>query len=245
MERDKTQMNILCIIPARGGSKGLKNKNIIPFFGKPLIGHTIEAAFDSKLIDKIVVSTDDRKIAKVAHRHKAQVINRPKKYATDSAPIEHALRHVVRYLEERQGYIADIVIWLQANIPIRKKGQIDKVIRKLLCSDADSAVTVYPVDQFPHWMKLMDENGFITPLFPDTKEYRRQDVSKKLYLLDGSIIAIRKNVLMKTDNLRGSHVFMGKKVIGIMQSGKYKIEVDDKEDLDLAKFYLEYKGGDV
>jgi len=238
-------MNILCIIPARGGSKGLKNKNVRSVFGKPLIAYTIDAAFKSKLIDKVVVSTDDRKISRVAERYKAHVIKRPKKYAIDSAPIEYALRHAVRYMEEKEGYVADIVVWLQANVPIRKKGQIDRVLRKLLSSKADSAVTVYSVTQFPQWMKIMDKKGFLTPLFPGTKEYRRQDVKKKLYILDGSIIAIRKNILMKTSHLRGAHVFMGKKVIGVVQSGKHRIEVDDKEDLDLVKFYLEYQDGNA
>ena len=190
-------MNILCIIPARGGSKGLKDKNIKPFFRKPLIKYTIEAAFESKMINKIVVSTDDEKIAKVARKYKTQVVKRPKKYATDSAPIEYALRHAVKYLEKKEGYLPGVVVWLQANVPIRKKGQIDRVIKKLLSSNADSAVTVYAVDQFPQWMKRMDKKGFLSPLFHDFKKYRRQDV-EEMYLLDGAIVAIKRKVLMKS-----------------------------------------------
>lgn len=233
-------MNILCIIPARGGSKGLKNKNIMPFSGKPLIGYTIEAASESKLINRIVVSTDDKRIARVAQRYKTQVIDRPKKYATDSAPIEYALRHAVKYLEEKEGYAADIVIWLQANVPIRKKGQIDKVLRKLLSSKADSVVTVYPVTQFPQWMKTMDKNGFLKPLFPSVKEYRRQGI-EKTYLLDGSIVAIKKKALMKTSDMKGVHVYMGKKVLGVIQDSMYTVEIDDCESLDLAEFFLSKK----
>ena len=230
-------MKILCVIPARGGSKGLANKNIMPFFGKPLIAYTIKAAFESKLTDKIVVSTDDKKIAKVACKYKAQVIKRPKRYATDSAPIEYALRHAVKHLENKEGYVADIVVWLQANVPIRKKGQIDRVIRRLLSSDFDSAVTVYAVTQFPQWMKRMDKKGRLTPLFNDFKKYRRQDV-EEMYLLDGAIVVVRKKVLMSTIHKRGSHIFMGKKIVGVAQEARYAVEIDDKEDIDLAKFFI-------
>ncbi|TBR14792.1 acylneuraminate cytidylyltransferase family protein [bacterium] len=230
-------MNVLCIIPARGGSKGLKNKNIMPLFGKPLIYYTIRAAKDSKLVNKIVVSTDDEKIAKAAQKYNVQAIKRPVKYATDSAPIELALRHAVEYLKNTEGYFADVIVWLQANIPIRKKGQIDNVVRKLISSKADSAVTVYPVTQFPQWMKRMNKDGFLSPLFKGAVKYRRQDV-EQMYLLDGAIVAIRSTVLMKTKDKSGVHVFMGKKVSGVVQELKYTIEVDDKESFDMVKFYF-------
>lgn len=230
-------MNILCVIPARGGSKGLEDKNIISLCGKPLIGYTIEAALKSKLVNKIVVSTDDKKIAKVAAKYNIQIIKRPKEFATDSSPIECAIRHAVKYLEANDGYVPEIVVWLQANVPIRKKGQIDEVIKKLISARADSAVTVYPVSQYPQWMKMMDEKGFLYPLFPGFKEYRRQDV-KALYLLDGAVVAIKTKVLMGTAGKRGVHVFMGKRLVGIIEDKKYALEIDDKEDMGLAEFYL-------
>jgi CMP-N-acetylneuraminic acid synthetase len=230
-------MNVLCIIPARGGSKGLRNKNILPIFGKPLIYYTIRAAKDSKLANKIVVSTDDDKIADAARKYSIQVIRRPAQYATDSAPIELALRHAVEYLKNTEGYLADIVVWLQANISFRKSGQVDNVVRKLMSSRADSAVTVYPVTQFPQWMKCMDAKGFLSPLFKGIVKYRRQDV-EPMYLLDGAIVAIRNAVLMNTKGKTGVHVFMGNKIVGIIQEKKYTVEVDDKESFDLAKSIL-------
>lgn len=236
----KRKMNILGVIPARRGSKSLKNKNIIPIFGKPLIGYTIEAALESKLINKIVVSTDGKKIAKLATTYKIQVIERPKKYATDSAPIEDSLRHAVKYLEDKEDYIPDIVVCLQANTPIRKKGQIDRVIKKLITTDADSVVTIYQVTQYPQWMKTMDRDGFLFPLFPKYKKYRRQNI-KPMFLLDGAVIAIKRKVLMETEGKRGVHVFVGKKIVGIIQDKKYTIEVDDREDLELVRFFLSKK----
>jgi len=230
-------MNILCVIPARGGSKGLRRKNILPFFGKPLIYYTIKAAQESRLVNKIVVSTDDHEIGNVAGRYGVQIIKRPKNYATDSAPIELALRHAVLEMCKKSGFAADIVVWLQANIPIRKKGQVDQVVNKLINSKADTVATVYSVSQLPQWMKKMDKNGFLTPLFINASKYRRQDV-EPFFLLDGAIVAMRTKILMGTKGKKGVHVFMGKKIAGVVQDRKYSQEVDDKESLDLARLYF-------
>jgi CMP-N-acetylneuraminic acid synthetase len=231
-------MNILCIIPARGGSKRLKDKNIIPLFGKPIIGYTIEAALQSRLANKIVISTDDEKIARVAMKYDIQVVKRPKEYSTDMAPIEQALRHAVQFLKDEKGYLADIVVWLQANIPIRKKGQIDQVLQEMIRKGADSAVTVYPVSQYPQWMKRMDRKGFLLPFLKNVKTYRAQDV-EPMYLLDGAIVAVKRNVLMRSENRSGVHMFLGKRMVGIVQEDrKHSIEVDDGEDLTLARYYF-------
>lgn len=230
-------MNILCIIPARGGSKRLKNKNVIRLLGKPIIGYTIEAAFKSKLINKIIISTDDAKIMNVAKKYKVQTIKRPKKYSTDSAPIEEALRHSIRYLKSKENYIPDIVVFLHANVPIRKKGQIDRVIKKIINTKADSVVTVCEANRGLYWTKSMDKNGFLCPLFPKINKFRSQDF-KPMYLLDGAVAAIKPKVLMKSAHKRGVHLYMGKKILGIIEDKKYAIEIDEKEDLELVKFYM-------
>lgn len=234
-------MKILCVIPARGGSKGLKNKNVMALCGKPIIGYTIEAAIGAKLVDKIVVSTDDQKIAAVSSKYGVGVIDRPKKYASDKAAIEGALRHAVEYVR-KEGYSPDIVVWLQANMPVRKKGQVDEVIKKLIKERADSSVTVYKVDQYPQWMKTIDKKGNLKPLFPKVRAYRRQEV-EPMYLLDGAIVAIKTDVLMGSVGRVGVHVFMGEKMLGVIQEKKYATELHDKDDLDKAKEYLRKKSG--
>lgn len=230
-------MNILCVIPARGKSKRLKNKNILLLNAKPVITYTIEAALDSKLVNHIVVSTDDSKISLIAKQCGVETVKRPTKYSTDMAPIEEALRHALKSFEIKTGIVVDILVCLQANVPVRKKGQIDKVIRKLMSSRADSAVTVSPVRQYPLWMKKMSRNGLLTPLFPKVKKYRFQDV-EPLYLLDGAVVAVRRNTLMGTEGMSGAHVFLGKTVIGVVQSREYAIEIDHREDLVESEFYL-------
>lgn len=234
-------MKVLCIIPARGSSKRLKNKNIRPLLNRPLIGYTIEAALESRFTEKIVVSTDDIKIAKVAAEYGIEVIDRPRRYALDTSPIELALRHAVEYLSKKEGYLADIIVWLQANIPIRKEGQIDAVIKKLIESKADSAATIYKVSQFPQWMKEMSKSGYLSPFFPSSRKYRSQDI-KPLYLLDGAIVAVKTDVLMKTKGLKGVHIFLGSRILGIVQEVRYALEVDDADDLVLAEFYLNRAG---
>ena len=228
-------MNILCIIPARGGSNGLSNKNIMPLLGKPLIGYTIEAALESKLIDKTVVSTDDPKIARVAASYKVMTIKRPKRYATDSAPIELALRHAVRYLQTNQRYNADIVIWLQANVPFRVKGNIDKAIRKLIKTRADSVISITEVSCRPENMKRLLRGDKIAHLARPTEIRRQEYRNKKLYFLNGAIIAITRKALMDSEGLKGAHVYLGNDIRAIIEDRFYSFEVDDKLDFDILK----------
>lgn len=229
-------MKIVAIIPARGSSKRLPNKNITEIDGKPLIAYTIESAIESKRINKIVVSTDDKKIADVSRNYGILVIDRPVEYSTDSAPIEWALRHAVRYLEENEKYTADIIVLLQANVPIRKKGVIDKVIDKLIQTSADSVVTVYEVDQRPEWMKRLVDDDKIVAL-QKSAAIRMQDLPK-LYLLDGAVSAIRKEVLMATEGKVGTHVYLGDDIRAVIQDKIYSIEVDVTSDILFAEVAL-------
>lgn len=230
-------MKILIVIPARGGSKGLKNKNIIPLLGKPLIGYTIDAAKDSALADKIVVSTEDADIAACANSYGIQVVNRPREYATDEAPIEWALRHAVTSLKETEGYSADIVVWLQANVPIRKTGQIDWVIQKLINTGSESALTVTKVTQRPEFMKKMIEGDRIIHMAV-SKKIRRQEYTDNLYVADGAVIAIKTDILMKTEGMTGAHVYLGSDIRGVIEEPRYAIEIDEPFDYDVAEGLL-------
>ena len=134
--------NILAIIPARGGSKGLKDKNIVNFCGKPLIYWTIKAAQNSKYIDKIVVSTDSRKIKRVAEKYNVKIPElRPKKYATNTATTHCVIKHEIKKLE-KENYLPDFIVTLQPTSPLRNFKHIDEAIAKMLKNkDADSLVS--------------------------------------------------------------------------------------------------------
>jgi len=226
-------MKVLIVIPARGGSKGLKNKNILPLMGKPLIGYTIDAAKESHLTDKIVISTEDQEIAQCATGLGVQVIDRPPEFSADDSPIEHALRHAVRHLEKIEGYRPEIVIWLQANVPLRKPGQIDTVINRLIKCNSDSVLTVTEVTQRPEFMKKMDCAGRITHVV-QSKEYQRQGFAEPLYIADGAVIAMKTDILMGTEGKTGAHVYLGDDIRGVVQEPRYAIEIDDQFDFDIV-----------
>lgn len=233
-------MNILGIIPARGGSKGVKDKNILDLFGKPLIGYTIEAALHARLLDTIVVSTDSNKIANVVKNHyEVEVIKRPAEFAKDDSPIEEALLHAVEYLVKANNYKADIVVWMQPNVPIRREGLVDEVVDKLVNSDADSCITCYEADQIPEGMKILNEKGRLVPIFRDVDGIRRQEFPKR-YLADGSVVALRSENLFKTRGTRKSHIYLGKEIIPVIQEKKmYSLEIDTQEDVELVRYFME------
>jgi len=233
-------MGVLGIIPARGGSKGVKDKNIIKIAGKPLISHTIEAALESNFLDKVVVSTDSEKIAEVVRQSYAiETIMRPPEFARDDSPIEESFVHAIEYLKKKEGFETDILVWMQPNVPIREHGIIDRVLTSLLNSPADACVTCYEVDQVPEVMKVIDENGYLRPLFEDVDGIRRQEFQDR-YLLDGSVVAIRAHNLIETKGIRKAHVYLGKDVIPIIQSDRmYSVEIDVPDDIALVEFYFQ------
>ena len=233
-------MHILGIIPARGGSKGVKGKNIVDLNGKPLIGYTIEAAMSSKLLDRIVVSTDSDKIKRVVkNSYEIEVIDRPAQFARDDSPIEEALLHAIEHLKEKDNYVTDIIVWMQPNVPIRKKGIIDYTLKKFISSNADSCVTCYEADQIPEIMKVMNEKGRLIPVHKDVGSIRRQEFPKR-YLADGSVVVLRAGNLYKSRGIRKAHIYLGKEIIPVIQEKRmYTIEIDKPEDIDLAKYYID------
>ncbi|MFH1369596.1 MAG: acylneuraminate cytidylyltransferase family protein [Elusimicrobiota bacterium] len=232
-------MNILGVIPARGGSKRFKNKNIKDLLGKPVIGYTIEAALRSKMLDKIVVSTDSKAIAETVKRHyTVEVIGRPKEYAKDTSPIEEALLHAVEYMKKKHNYCADVLVWMQANVPIRENGIIDKAVKKLISTRADSCATCYEVDQVPELMKTITKNGMIEPLIRNVKGIRKQEFPAR-YLFDGSVVVLRVANLYKTRGIRKAHIYMGKKIAPEVQSSRmFSLELDVPDDMDIIKYYM-------
>ena len=124
-------MSIIAIIPARGGSKRLKRKNIYPVFGKPMIGWSIEACQRSQLINEVLVSTEDDEIAAVAEQYGAQVIKRPIDLADDQMPKMEVIRHADQWLQSTRNHTADILVSVQANSPELKTQDIDKGIQLL------------------------------------------------------------------------------------------------------------------
>ena len=235
----KSNANVIGIIPAREGSKRLKNKNILPLLRKPLIAYTIEAALKAKKLDRVFVSTDGEEIARVARRWGVEVVKRPAELASDTSPIDESLRHVVDHLLETEGYQTDIVVIMQANLPFRAEEVIDKVVARLLETGVETVATAFEVSQRPEWMKRLI-NDRAVPYMEPTKSYRMQDL-EKLYLIDGAVAAIRTDTLMRTRGDKTTHAYMGQDIRLELQNSMYSIEIDDIDDFRMAELVLQNK----
>ena len=230
---------ILGIIPARGGSKGLLKKNIYPLLGKPLIGYTIEAAQSAKKLDHLVVTTEDSEIAKVSCRFGVKVIDRPIELATDECNIDGALKHAVQTIEQ-EGEDVEIVVWMQANFPLREKGEIDVVIEKLITTGADSVCTMSPVG-WPLEKAFKISDGVLVPYFGTGGKYPRRQDYPDAYIPNGAVYAMRRDLLMLQpapedpfDYFFGQH-----RLAHVQPKLEFGIEIDDANELALVEMFLE------
>lgn len=220
-------MNFLSLIPARGGSKGIPNKNIKFLDGKPLIYYSIEVAKKAKLVNRVVVSTDSKEISAVAKKYGAEVIDRPAELASDESPTELTMIHAVVELE-KSGYKPDYIVLLQPTSPLRYLDDIDNSINKILKDKADSLLSV----QFNKHFLWKDVKGRFTPVNYDILDRPRRQKRNLEFLENGSIYITSFDILMKTKNRLG-----GRKGYYIMNE-ESSIEIDSEFDFWLAGMIL-------
>lgn len=230
MYKDK---RFLALIPARSGSKGLKNKNILLLNGKPLIVYTIESAIKSKIFDKIIVSTDSPKIAEVAKKYGADVpFMRPKELATDEASLVDVVLHALQFLIEK-GERYDYFALLQPTSPLRTAGDIVNAVNLLLEKDANSVVSVCEVECTPLWANILPSDlsleGFIKD---EVKGKRRQDLPQ-FYRLNGAIY------LASVDYFLREKDWFKEKSYAYIMPRERSIDIDDHIDLKLAEILIE------
>ncbi|AOY75659.1 cytidylyltransferase domain-containing protein [Clostridium formicaceticum] len=230
----KTDEKILCIIPARGGSKGVKRKNIKPLRGKPLIGWTIDEAKKSKYIDRIIVSTEDEEIRRVSEKLDVEVLIRPEELAQDHTPSIDVVFHTLDELKEG-GYVPDLVVLLQCTSPLRKAKHIDEALSMLIQNkkNADGIVSVTKEEHPPWWLKKVDEDGYLTDFLEDqdNKFTRRQDFPD-VYRLNGVIY------VTKTETLHKEKSFITNKTMSYVMDRNASIDIDTEEDFLLAEIYF-------
>jgi len=222
--------NVLAIIPARGGSKGIPGKNIKLLAGKPLIAYTIEAALKADMLSRVVVSTEDKEIARVSRCYGAEAISRPRNLATDKSPTEPVLIHAVQYLKDKEGYYPDFVVLLQATSPLRNAVIIDNCIMKILNKKLDSILTVCENTHFIWTHK----NRKLIANYNYKKRPRRQDF-KNNYMENGAVYITKTDLLIATKNRLG-----GKIGIVAMQP-EDSIEIDSHFDFWLTGQLLRYR----
>jgi CMP-N-acetylneuraminic acid synthetase len=230
----KAGLEVLAVIPARGGSVGVPSKNILPVAGKPVIAYTIDHARQSESVTRIAVSTDSTEIAGVARGCGAEIVMRPAEYATDTARIDYALRHALDSLRDKDGYRPDIVVLLYANIPVRDASITDRCVGHLAEKGGTSVRTFVDVGKFhPLWMSKIDGDQE-TP-YSELKVFRRQDLPK-LYIHDGACVAIRAEVLdLSRNHPEDNFAWLGCDRRGIVQESHSTVEIDSRYDLMLAE----------
>ncbi len=221
---------IIALIPARGGSKGIKDKNIVLLKGKPLIQYSIDAAKNSKYIDRIIVSTDSKKIAEVAKSLGAEVpFLRPVELASDNSKTIEVVLHAVHWLEDNQSSY-DALVLLQPTQPLRTSGDIDDAIEKYLNNGENSLVSVCKVSDNPILIRTIDDSGLLVNLLDRNSTIRRQDMPE-YYKVNGAIY------INKIENLKVETSFNDNTVPYIMRED-HSVDIDDISDLDMAEWIM-------
>lgn len=221
-------------IPARSGSKGIKNKNIKLLDGKPLIAHTIEAAKKSQYIDAIMVSTDSERIAKVAVQYGAWVPElRPKSLAGDTSKTLDAVIYSLKYLE-KIGEDFDIFCLLQPTSPLRTNIDIDEALRLYERNRGIyDIVSVTPVRKHPLFLRSIGKDGKMEKLLPCQSTMRRQDMPP-YFEVNGAIY------INAVDRINGDTSFNDNTVPFIMSS-ENSVDIDEPEDFVLAEYFIKNK----
>ena len=227
------EQKILAVITARGGSKGIPQKNIKMLLGKPLIAYTIKVALQSKTLNRTIVSTNDETIAHISKQYGAEVpFLRPQHLATDTATSLSVLQHAVRYLEEKEDYLADIIVCLQPTSPLRSAEDIDQAVNLCLSTGSDSVVSLCQAEHHPYWMKKVVA-GRIYPLMEvdDEKYQRRQDLPP-VYQLNGAIRVIKRNILLEEERMAGDNT------LAYIMPQERSIDIDTPIDFKIAELIL-------
>ena len=225
---------IIAIIPARGNSKRLKNKNMLKLNGKPLIYHTIKAAIKSKLIDEIFVSTECNKIKTYVESLDIKVIDRPKSLSKDKSQNNDVVLHSINYLE-KMSKIVDIILLLQVTSPFRNEKHIDESL-KLFFKHRKYNSCLSGCEVKYHPAKMIElSNNQISPYTNDVEfDARTQDL-KKIYQQNGAIYIAKRDAFIK------NKTFFSRPCLLYKMDQKCSIDIDDEFDLGFANFFIRNK----
>jgi N-acylneuraminate cytidylyltransferase len=220
-------MKTVAFIPARGGSKGIPNKNLLELDGLPLVAHSILQAKKSELVSDVYVSSDSKEILDVSKNFGAKVIERPAEISGDLATTESSILH---FLENVTGI--DLIVLLQPTSPLREPSDIDNAIKMTISRKYDSLFSAVELGDMFIWhqsKKLKSIN------YDHKSRKRRQDIKEEYFIENGSIYVFTKNLIQTEKNRLGGKI--GKYIMG-----KNKLlEIDTIEDYFLCKYYLEKK----
>jgi N-acylneuraminate cytidylyltransferase/CMP-N,N'-diacetyllegionaminic acid synthase len=221
---------MIAIIPARGGSKGLPGKNVRPLNGKPLIAYAIEEALKTKHIDRVIISTDDEEIAKVAVQYGAELpFMRPSELASDTAMAIDNYIYTIERLENEGGKSIDSFVVLQPTSPLRIAADIDGAIEMFEQNKADSVISYCQEAHPVTWHKYLDNQGRFVDIF-DANIKNRQD-NRVSYYPNGAVYVFR------TSMIRERKYYTDKSYAYVMPRTR-SVDIDFIEDFEYAEFLL-------
>ena len=223
---------ILCIIPARSGSKGIPEKNIKLLCGKPLIAYSIEQALKTDLIDRTIVSTDDEKIAEISRNFGAETpFIRPAELATDEASTLDVLLHSIEWCKNNEHLHYDIILLLHANTPLRNKNDIRKCVEILVDQNADNVFSVAPARNNPYF-NMVEVNGKGKVTLVKDGNFQNRQSAPSIYDMNSSIYAWWRDKLVEKKSL-----FLPKTRIHIMPRER-SIDIDEPIDFRVAEMIM-------
>ena len=224
---------IVGLITARGGSKEVPRKNVLPVAGRPLIAWTVEAAVEAQGLDRVIVSTDDPEIAQVCREWGAEVpFMRPPELSRDDTPHMPVMVHAVRWMEAHWGRAPEYVLLLQPTSPLRTAQDIDGAIQVARRTDADSVVSVCEAKEHPYLIKTVSEDGALVDFIPGANLETRQ-LGPKVYFVNGAIYLTRSRVLVE------EQTFYPRRVYAYVMPRERSLQVDTLWDLELVRRVME------
>ena len=229
-------MNVVGIIPARGGSKGIPRKNIRRLCGKSLLAYTAEAALQSKVLSRVLLSTEDREIRAVGLKLGLEApFIRPDELAQDDTPALPVIQHAVKTLEETEKYRADVIVILQPTSPLRTSRHIDEALELFSASKADSLVSVVevPHNMNPYSVMQLEADGTVTPFLTYDEKKNLRHEKPVFYARNGAAIYVfTRDCLMNKDS------FYGDSTIPYFMKKEESIDIDDEWDWRLVEHIL-------
>lgn len=220
---------VLAVIPARGGSKGISKKNIRPFSGKLLLVHSIDAAKASPSVSRVIVSTDSEEIAAIAKEGGAEVpFLRPAEFAGDKSNVADAVIHLLAELKSREGYEPDYVLLLQPTNPLRNAEDVEKSIELIQKRDGDSLVSIYATSE--PLLITKDAKDTLTLINNDLFTSTNRQLMPTYYRLDGCMI-----FLVKVKKFLETRSFFGGKIIGYQIERWRVVDIDEPQDFVLGE----------
>ena len=223
---------IISIIPARGGSKGIPGKNIIPVAGKPLLAWTIEQSLNAKSVDSTYVTTNNDEIAEVAREYGAKIIWRPESISGDEASSEVALLHAIDHLRKEKKVEPEIIVFLQCTSPLRKKNDIDNAIQMFKDENADSLFSGSEIEDFLFWES---KDGELQSANYDYENREIRQHRNPQFVENGSIYLFKPGILKENNNR------IGGKVLVYNMDFWQTWEIDKIDDIPLLEYYLNNK----